>query len=530
MIVRLSIQNLILIEQADIAFGPGLNIITGETGSGKSALLSAIRLLLGAKADPQQIRSQASLSVVEAQFIPSEPLDWLAEEEIAAPASGPVSIRREIHRSGKNRCFFEDQQISLTLLKKIVGAAIELVDQSSSLTLSLSDEQRKWLDAFGKLSSMATAFAKSFEEEKALETSLAQYLAEMEKADLEQLRAEENLAWIEEINLQEGEEERLAQEHDLLTHSQQLLEAATSAVSLLSESSQPLLFVLKRMAHSLEQVLRFDPRLTEPYEGIKQAFIGLEEASFTLRSYADRLDADPTRLAAIEERFAAIEKIKKRFGPLSEIKILKQHLSKRLDDLSQLGSSIAATRSALSALREKNRLQAEEMTQLRLKAAHEFEEAVTQELRSLNLPHARFEITVSPKEMSAHGADALSFHFTANPGYSPLPLEECASGGELSRLLLAIKTVLADRDKSTCLIFDEIDSNVGGQTAAILGAKLQKLSEKRQTICVTHFVQVARCAFHHFLVSKDQAITTVRKLSGSEQEMEFRRMLGQGTV
>ncbi|MBS0626227.1 MAG: AAA family ATPase [Verrucomicrobia bacterium] len=524
MISSLSIQNLILIEKSEIKFGQGLNIITGETGSGKSALLSAIRLLLGAKADAQQIRAGAPLAIVEAE-IEARHLRGFEEEEIELPSTPIVSIRREIHRSGKSRCFFEESQISLSTLKKIVGSSIELVDQSSSATLCSCDEQRKWLDAFAGILPETASFAQSYEEERTLKLHLEQLLNDREKGERERLRAEEDLAAIEEVDWKEGEEEKLTQEHYLLTNAQELLEKVGSIVALLSESQEPLVPILKRTAHSLEPLLRFDPRLSESYEGMKRSALELEEVSFTLRSYLDRLDTDPNRLTAVETRLAALEKLKKRFGPREEIERLKISLAQRLDR--SLGDEIEAAQSKLNTLQEKNRAKASAISRSRKEAAPLFAEKIAAEVRSLNLPQARFEIAVLPKEISSQGIDSVAFLFTANPGYAPLPLEECASGGELSRLLLAIKTTLADKEKSSCLIFDEIDSNVGGQTASILGAKLQTLSQTRQVICVTHFVQVATFATHHFLVSKKDSITTVQKLLKSEREMEFQRMLGQ---
>ena len=528
MIERLFIQNLILVEKAKVEFGPGLNIITGETGSGKSALLSAIRALLGAKGDTSQIQSGAPFATIVAEFIPSTPLDWLEEEGLSPAKEGPVTIRREIHRSGKSRCFFEDQQINLSTLKRVVGTAIELVDQSSSQTLCSSEEQRICLDTYATLSKEVSSLAHSFEEERQLIAQLIELKAEKERSHREEERAKEDLGLIDEVNWLEGEEEKLSQEHTLLTNAQELQATSSAVVSLLSESQTPLIPLLKRTAHSLESLIAVDPRLKEPYESIKRSALELEEASFSLRSYVDRLDADPGRLMALEERLASLEKLKRRFGPRSEIERLRKTLSEKIDHLSGIDEKIDQSEKWLKTLSEQNRAKAQSISHARQKAALSFELLITKELHSLNLPQAQFKIHLQPKDLTATGSDAIEFRFSANPGYPPLPLQQCASGGELSRLLLSIKIVLADLEKSTCLIFDEIDSNVGGQTAAILGAKLQTLSQKRQVICVTHFVQVARCASHHFLVSKKEAITSITKLKPQEQEEEFNRMLGTG--
>jgi ATPase involved in DNA repair len=526
MINRLSIQNLILIEKAEILFDQGLQIITGETGSGKSVLLGALRLLLGAKADGESIRSGASVAAVEAELTISQPLSWLEEEGISVPSHGSVLIRREIHRSGKNRCFFEEQQIPLALLKKITSGVIELVDQGSASSLSSAEAQRKWLDAFGGLSLRVQEFGVSFNKEKELTAKLQQLKAEKETVQKELEKAQEDVKILDEVDVQDQEEEKLTEEHNVLTHAQALEAAAASTLSLLSESQEPLIPLLKRAAHNLEHLVSVDSRLTETAGSIKRSALELEEAVFFLRSYVDRLEANPRRLLVVEERLAQLEKLKKRFGSLSQLRHIQDALFKQLNRPSELEEIITSTDAEIKILQKYHREEAQRIGDLRREAAFRFSIAITEELLSLNLPHARFEASISPKPISSHGTDEVSFLFSANPGYPPLPLEECASGGELSRVFLAIKTVLTEQDQSSCLIFDEIDSNVGGQTAAILGEKLQTLAKKRQIICVTHFVQVAKYASHHFLVSKNDALTTVQRLNAAQQEIEFDRMLG----
>ncbi len=530
MIHRLSIQNLILIEKADIHFDKGLQIITGETGSGKSVLLGALKLLLGAKADVESIRNGAAVAVIEAKLTIAQPLGWLEEEGVNVPPQGPVLLRREIHRSGKNRCFFEDQQISLAHLKKITSAAIELVDQGSASSLTSLEAQRKWLDVFGGLTQRVQEFSASFHREKQLTAKLQELRNLKEIAERDEQKAQEDIKILEEVNLQDHEEEKLTEEHNVLTHAQALESAAASTLSFLHDSQEPLIALLKRTAHSLEHFISVDSRLAEPAGSIKRSALELEEAAFFLRSYVEQIEADPRRLLAVEERLAVLEKLKKRFGSLEEVRTLQGMLTQKLQELSDVEESIAATAEEINIVQKYNLDEAKRIGDLRRDAAFRFSIAVTEELLSLNLPHARFEASIALRAMSSHGIDDISFLFSANPGYAPQLLEECASGGELSRIFLAIKTVLAEHDQSSCLIFDEIDSNVGGQTASILGEKLQMLAQKRQIICVTHFVQVARCAAHHFLVSKHEALTTVQKLDAQEQEIEFNRMLGKDTA
>ncbi len=492
--ISLKIQNLVLIEKAEISFGPGLNILTGETGAGKSAILSAIRLIAGDRAESQMIRKGADSAVVEALF------------------ENGAHVRREIYRSGKNRCFIDEAQVPLSGLRAAVD--IEMVDQSSSQTLL--EQERPWLDAFAGLQGEVSAYEAAHAEEKKSEAELEQLLQTPKERELEW--ALKDLHLIEETHWQVGEEEKLTEEHHFLTHAQELAEKISAVAFTLTESGE--LPSLNRSLTLLEQCLRFDKELTPLAQSMKSALLELQEVGRSISSYSDRLEVNPQRLTTVEQRIAAIESLKRRFGP--EIGAQKEKLQATIDHLSHIDSQIAALRASLLRLQAENQRRAQAITEQRKRAAQQLSPQVLQELRSLNMPHAQFNISVSDT------FNDVRFLFSANPGVAPQPLEHCASGGELSRLLLALKTVLSSG--ASCLVFDEIDSNVGGQTATILGEKLQRLAAKRQVICVTHFVQVAKCATDHFLVAKiekeQQAYTTIAKLDAKTKETEYNRMLG----
>ncbi len=551
MLLSLNLENLVLIAKAHVRFGEGFNILTGETGSGKSILLTAIRLMMGERASSELIRDGASCAIVEAE-LSSFSSDLELGIDLPRPGE-PLSIRRELHRSGKSRCFVQDQLVPANVLRNLTRSAIEIIDQSSSQMLCSSDAQRKMLDAFADLASVTALFARSYSEEikakkhlkAALEAS-ATYARDLEWA-------ESNLRIIEETGLQQGEEERLNEQHSLLTHAQELIEKAGAVAEGLAAGAPQ----IKRLSHLLDAVLKVDPRLISIGQSLKSAGIELEEAEASLRSYLEQCDADPRRLAAIENRIAAIEQLKRRCGPTWEdIEKQKVHFVQQIERLGSLESEIDSLKEHLIGIEQENRTVANRISETRKAAAVIFAKRVSAELKSLNLPYAQFEVSITPYPkddassrtlgpypkddassgtpgqlyMSPHGIDAIRFLFSANPGLAAIPLESCASGGELSRLLLAIKTVLAEKEGCACLVFDEIDSNVGGQTAAILGEKLKKLSEKRQMICVTHFVQVARSAMHHFSVLKEEcegrAVISVQQLQSSDREKEYNRMQG----
>ena len=486
----LKIKNLVLIENANISFGPDLNIITGESGSGKSVLLTAIRLIAGGRADTGLVREGAEFAMIET----------LVE--------GVIHIRREIYRSGKNRCFIDDAQVTLSALKEVVG--IELVSQNSSS--SLFEEQKLMLDSFAKLSQIRNDVENSIQKENELSKELDKLKSIPREHELEW--ACQDLERIEKVHFQD--EETLIKEHHLLTHSQGLSEKMSAVSFALTESVG--IVQLKKAWSFLEQAADVDTKLKEQASAMKTALLELEEVGSSAQSYIESIDIDPKRLEFVEASLAEIDQLKKRFG--SDIKLVKQKLIKKIDMMTSLETKIERKENDLVLLKEKNEEQKRFLTLERKKAGAKFQKLILKELRSLNLLEARFEIHVGDT------FNDLSFLFAANPGQELKPLSQCASGGELSRILLVIKTLLAEG--TSTLVFDEIDSNVGGRTAFVLGQKLKKLSGKRQVISVTHFVQVAKCASVHFLVYKEiekaHAFTKLMKLSEKEKELEYSRM------
>lgn len=492
--ISLKIQNLILIEKAEITFGAGLNILTGETGSGKSAILSAIRLIAGERADASCIRKGTDLAVVEAVL------------------EGPIYIRREIHRSGKNRCFIDDEQVTVSALRE--RANIEVIDQNSAQ--KIFETQKEMLDTFAQISDEVAKCEASCIEERALEAKLQLLLQTPKDRELEW--AQKDLTWIEEVNWQKGEDAKLSEEHHFLTHAQELCEKMQGITFALSEENH--LPTLKRVYSNLESAARVDTKLVETAKAFKSALIELEEVASTIQTYTDRLEANPEKLASVEKRIADIEALKKRFG--ADIDLQREKLSKTIDHLSNLESEIESLRDSLEKLRAQNKKAMQVVTEKRKKASPRFSALILDELKSLNIPQAKFEIAVGDT------FNEISFLFSANPGVPVMPLQDCASGGELSRVFLSIKTILSAGHST--LVFDEIDGNVGGQTASVVGEKLKRLSQNRQVICVTHFVQVAKHAIDHFLVSKREkegsSYTSIAKLNEKERQIEFHRMMG----
>lgn len=491
---RLKLQNLILVEKSEIVFGPSLNILTGETGSGKSAILTAIRLISGERADSSCVRTGADFAIVEMELEDS------------------TLLRREIYRSGKNRCFINDAQVNLIDLKKLCN--LEVVGQNSASEFFESAPQT--LDLFANLEHLSLDYQKSKTEEKELSRELED-LKKMPK-DRELEWARKDLELLEEINWTETIEETLIKEHELLAHQEQIIQKMTAAAYPLTEG--PELIHLKKAQNLIEQSAKIDSKLNEASARMKSAVLEMEEVGREIQSYVDSFEMDPQRLAIVEKELGIIASLKRRLGP--DLSAVKSHLTSQIEKLESLDETIASIENSLIRAREETHIKLQLLLKKRKEFAPKLSKLVLNELEELNIPYAQFEIRVTDE------FSGVEFFFSANPGVKLAPAQLCASGGEISRLFLAIKIVLANGHSS--LIFDEIDSNVGGQSASALGKKLHQLSASRQIICVTHFVQVAKYASDHFLVSKETedlfAYTRIRKLSEKEKEVEYNRMLG----
>ncbi len=501
MIERLLIQNLVLIDRAEIRLGAGLNILTGETGSGKSAVLSALRLILGERADVQLIGSHGELSVVEADIVRHGSLH---------------QIRREMHRSGKNRCFVNDELVSLTELRALFTDYLELADQGAAYRLFEPEELRKLLDAAGRIS--LAPFEKAFQTAKEKRHDLDTLRALAEEIRREEGRLQELLVQLSTVDWKPGEEEELLQIHSSLASAEKSVEKYAALAQFLSEENPPLLPTLKRFANQLPEVA----------SQLETARANLEEVSLFVSSYLSDLDCNGEKLARIEKRLSDIEAVKRKYARTQEeAEAMRKSAELKLLRLSQIDEEIRLAENALKAAEGETSRLANHLTEARTSTAETLAKAILLELGALNLQDARLEIQIHPKSVSANGCDEIRWLFSANPGQPLLSLELAASGGELSRLLLAIKMALKEKK---CLILDEIDGNVGGHTAALLGRKLQELAHGCQIICVTHFVQVAKFAMHHFLVSKktndEGAITSLQKLDDKSRAIEYARMTG----
>ena len=503
MLTSLRLQNVILVDACTIEFQHGLNIITGETGAGKSAIMHSIAALLGARADTSLIRKDCEYALIEGIFdLPLISPAWslLDEAGIRVDPQEPLIIRREIALSKKSRLWIQSQASSLALLCDISNHLAEQVDQGASQILKSPQAQLHLLDTFGK-------------------HDLNPYQATLKVPStkpIQPLQAE--LDEIEDLSLQDNEEELLFAEHSRLANNQALNEQCThliEALSKLTSQFQP----IKRLSKSLTQL---DPSLEENEKLIASALCNLQEAEREYSHYFDRLEFCQGRFNEIELRLSEINRLKRKISCSFE------DLLTRADDLKQQIETAKNAEQTRSDLLKERKLLANALTEQRAASAKILSDALTEQLHSLNMPKAQVTIQMSQTPLTSTGQDQITFLLAANPGEAAIPIQSCASGGELSRLLLALKLIMTA--STPTLIFDEIDSNIGGQTATLIGEKLKALGQNTQVICITHFPQVAKQADHHLQITKSEergrTLTLVKELVALERKSEIERMMG----
>ncbi|CCB89025.1 DNA repair protein RecN [Simkania negevensis] len=517
MITTLHLRHFVLIQQAVIHFEKGLNILTGETGAGKTILIQAINLLMGQKADTDVIRSGEETAIVTATFEIANltPVHTLLNEAgIVFDPQEELIIKREISRTSKNRIFINAQLAPLQLLSQLGTHLFEVAGQNTSVALRSSDQQRETLDTFGSID--ITPFSYSYENEKKLFRHLE--TLKLQKVDAERVmqRIQWELEDLQAVDLSE-DEEALFEAYKNQTNSQERIQSLSLMIQALENSVLPTLSQFKRYLPSSEL--------------LETALTSLNELSFSLSSELEDLQLDPEQLEALEKKLSKLSSVKKKYRiEATDIPKRLATLEQELKHYEELDAKIETLEKAHEAAKLECDVLAQNLTKARIIAQKTLEEALTQEIRLLNMADATFQIEIAPKEIGPDGADQVIFYLSANRGEKPALVKSKTSGGELSRLFFALKLLLAAKEAIPILIFDEIDSNIGGETATLIGEKLLELSQSRQVLCITHFPQVARFATHHLLISKkidgERTHTTIESLEGSQKKEELLRMIG----
>lgn len=534
MLKTLHIRNLILIESADISFESTLNVLSGETGSGKSALMHALGLIIGERAEASIIRRGSEKGVVEAVFA----IDNIAELQSIFQESGidhephqELIIRREILSSGKSRAFINHQAAQQSLLKKVGSHLLDIVSQHATQRLFCLDHHRDMLDLFGGLSEDAYRFKEAWKNENAIRHELDALKA----SEAERIReigvCEMELEELHGASLREGEEEEIFAEYTLLANAEEISTKVHEITQLLSGDRHQIVSHLHRQKNTFDQLIEIDPSLKEAAESFHQATLELEEVAYTLRDYHSRIHYDPERLDTINKRLAFINKLKRKYGgTIAAINAYYQQTEQKLKILESADNRIEELSEKLEKASQNTESLARHLSEQRKQVSQHLENVMSEQLNTLNMPKALFIVDIAPQKRQASGDDKIEFFLVPNIGEHRIAVKDGVSGGEMSRVLLALQTLLAGKSAVPTLIFDEIDANIGGATAIGVGDKLKEISRKHQVLCITHFPQVASRADHHLQISKEErggrTVALVCTLDPDSRQKELLRMVG----
>lgn len=537
MLERLTIRDVALVERAEIAFGEGLHAVTGETGAGKSLFVESLALVVGGRADAGIVREGAKAATVEAEFRLSgetaRRVNALLEEWGIEFDGEALLVRREISAEGRSRALVNDASVTIASLKRLGEALVDLHGQHEHQSLLREGAALATLDRLGGLEERRAAFAEALAALREAEGELgrlAESLATFaERRDYLETAARE----LDEARLAEGEEETLRVEAARLAHADRLRELAGGALGRLSDGEGAAAGSLAAARHALEQAAALDPSLEETLVPVQEAAIAAEEAARTLAGYLDRLEADPAALEQVEARRELYARLTRKYRrDVPGLLAWREELRAELEQGADADGALERARERVAAREAAMRELGQALTRARKTAARQWSGSLTRELRPLGLPHASiaFEVLALPDGRPAPGGlDEVLLQFTANPGESARPLQKIVSGGELSRVMLALKSALQTRDRVDLLVFDEVDSGIGGAVAQAVGERLRSLAEHRQVICVTHLPVIAALGRRHFAVSKRVAngrtIARVDALEPKERVEELARML-----
>lgn len=536
MLRRLHVRNFAIVDEVAVELEGGMTVLTGETGAGKSILVDALGLVLGERGGAGLTRTGSRRAEFSAEFdVTNQPQarTWLAEQSL--DLDDECLLRRVIGDDGRSRAFINGNAVPLTSLKALGELLLDIHGQHFHQSLGRPAVQRELLDHYAGLAAQCDEVARAFDAWQ----SLARRLAELEAAEADRASRLDLLSFqsqeLETLDLEAGEYEELRAERERFRHGAQLLESVTGALLALSENDEANVQALLAAAgHRLEAAAAFDARLEPVRRLVEEASIQAAEASDALQRYGESLDADPERRDWVEERLDAIQAVarKHRVEP-AELPPLRERLQQQLAELTNAEATGARLRKEAGAARKAFTGAANALSAARQKAASAFAGEVTAAMRGLGMPEGVFEIELrrrAPDDAGPSGVDEITYLISANAGQPPMPLSRVASGGELSRMSLAIQVIASDGSAIPTMVFDEVDAGVGGGVAEMVGRRLMALGESRQVLCVTHLPQVASLADNHFRVAKlsdgKSTRTTVVRLTEDERVEEIARMLG----
>ncbi len=531
MLTRLSVRNLAIVESADVEFGGGLTVITGETGAGKSVLMGALELVLGARADASTVRDGAKEARIEAEFAVPGVVDAFLDAAGLPPCEdGVLLVRRAISATGGGRVHVNDAATTVQTLRALGKLLVDVHGPNDHQSLLEEGFQRGVLDAHGRLDTSAYAAA------WARLADLRAQRADLQGDDADVAETCERLRYaVDELDaaqLTPEDDDELPARHAAAAHAAEILDCANAATAALSEADDSAAAALIGAGARVREMARFHEAAGAWGETIERLTVEVQELAQEIADSASRLDADPEALQALDDRLSLVQRLKRKYAcpDVAALLALRDERARRLADLEGRGARLAALEDEIAAAEAAVRAAGAKLTAARTKAAARLARAITKELHGLGFLRAGFDVSLAPHAPDATGCDAVDFLFAPNPGEAARPLREIASTGEIARVMLAVKTVVAEHDAIPVLVFDEIDSNIGGEVGRAVGEKLRAVARHHQVIAITHLPQSAVYGARHLAVAKavsgGRTRSTIQPLEGEARVAEIARMLG----
>ncbi|CAM2194307.1 DNA repair protein RecN [Paraburkholderia kururiensis] len=537
MLRHLSIRDFVIVAALDLEFNSGFTVFSGETGAGKSILIDALALTLGARADASVVRTGETRADITAEF-DAHPLvaRWLDDQAFAAEGDegegGTVLLRRVVDASGRSRAFINGTPATLTQLREVGEMLVDIHGQHAHQLLMRPDAQRELFDTHSGLADLAAATGRAWRTWRDASNAVETAQTRDRELQLERERLAWQLAELDKLAPQPGEWEEINAEHRRLSHSANLIEGVQGALAALSESDDAMISQLGSIVSKVRDLAEIDPALNDALAALEPAAIQLQEAAYSLTHYAQRLELDPDRLAQVEKRLDALHSMARKFRLQPET--LPDEHEARQAQLAALDAAadLDALRAAETKAKEGYLAEAKQLSKARAKAAKALGAAVTTGMQELSMAGGSFEVALVPlAEGGAHGLEQVEFRVAGHAGVPLRPLAKVASGGELARISLALAVIASAASPTPTLIFDEVDTGIGGGVAEVVGRLLHQLGRARQVLCVTHLPQVAARGDHHFQVAKASdgnggTVSSVNPLDRASRVEEVARMLG----
>ncbi|ODP31418.1 DNA repair protein RecN [Pandoraea sp. ISTKB] len=536
MLRSLSIRDFVIVDRLDLEFSAGFTVFSGETGAGKSILIDALALAMGERGDTSMVRNGQTRADITAEFAADAEARpdleaWLQAQALTLEEHGGVLLRRVLDAGGRSRAFINGTPATLTQLRELGEMLVDIHGQHAHQQLLRPDAQRRLLDSHAGATALAADAATAHKEWRRLVKRCEEAHGRDRELQLERERLEWQTSELDKLNPQEGEWDEVSAEHRRLSHAASLINGVQGALDVLAEADGAVVPSLGHVVHQIRELAEIDAGLADTLAALEPAEIQLREAVHSLTHYAQRIDLDPERLAVVEQRLDALHSAARKFRVTPEQ--LPAELAERRAQLEELTASAdtAAMQAAADAAHAMYLKLAKDLSKARAKAAASLSREVTRAMQDLSMPGGRFEVALTPTpEPQSFGLETVEFLVAGHPGVPTRPLAKVASGGELARISLALQVIASSASLTPTLIFDEVDSGIGGAVAEVVGRLLRELGQGRQVLCVTHLPQVAALGHQHLRVSKrsdgDTTMSEIEPLGRSERVEEIARMLG----